>query len=79
MVLLKYELLRYEYNEYINEFLNTVSLNFLQPYITKLTNIIDLPWLKTYLLTYMTEPHSRNIIHKITDHLPNFFIINMKN
>ena len=35
-----HDLLKYKHNEYINEFLDTISSNFLQPYITKSKRIV---------------------------------------
>ena len=74
-----YDLLKYEHNIYINEFLNTMSSNFLQQCLTKPTRIVkyNRPSLvdNTFVNIYDKEIHSGNIIDKITDHLPNFVII----
>ena len=56
-----------------------MSSNFLQPCITKPTRTVkyNRPSLvdNIFVNIYDKEIHSRNIIEKITDHLPNFVII----
>ena len=79
-----YDLLKYEHNKYINEFLNTMSSNFLQPCITKPTRIVkyNRPSMvdNIFVNIYDKGIHSGNIIDKITDHLPNFVVIkNLRN
>ena len=71
-----YDLLKYEHNEYINEFLNTMSSNFLQPCNTKPTRIVNYnrPSLvdNIFVNIYDKQIHSGNIIDKIANHLQNF-------
>ena len=79
-----YDLLKHEYNDHINEFLNTITSTFLQPCITEPTRIIqgNRPSLVDNIFTniFNKELYSGNILDKITDHLPNFLIIkNIKN
>ena len=69
-----HDLLKYEHNEYINEFLHTISSNCLQPCITKPERIVkyNRPSLvdNIFVNIYDKEIHSGNIIDKITGHLP---------
>ena len=75
-----HDLLKYEHNEYINEFIDTISSHFLQPCITtKPTRIVkyNRPSLvyNIFVNIYDEKIHSGNIIDKITGHLPNLVII----
>ena len=84
MVLFNYDLLKYEYIEYINEFLNTMSSYFLQSCIIKPTRIVKYNRHSLvdsiFVNIYDKEIHSGNIADKIIDLLPNFVIIkNMRN
>ena len=79
-----HNLLKHEHNEYINEFLNTVSSHFLQPCITKPTRIVkyNRPSLvdNIFVNIYNKEIDSGNIIDKINGHLSNVVVIrSMKN
>ena len=60
------DILKYEHNKYINEFLNTMSSKFLQPCITKPTRIMkyNRPSLvdNIFVNIYDKEIHSGNII-----------------
>ena len=62
-----YDLLRREQVSYANEFLNNMYSNFLQPCITEPTRVLDKnrPTLTANILAT-----------SLTDHLPNFLIIN---
>ena len=84
MVIFNYDLLKYEYIEYINEFLNTMSSHFLQSCIIKPTRIVKYNRHSLvdsiFVNIYDKEIHSGNIADKIIDLLPNFVIIkNMRN
>ena len=76
---LKYDILKYEQNPVINEFLILMYSNFFQPYILEPTSValncrqslID----KIYVNTYDKTIHSGNFLDKVTDHMPNFCII----
>ena len=84
MVIFNYDLLKYEYIAYINEFLNTMSSYFLQSCIIKPTRIVKYNRHSLvdsiFVNIYDKEIHSGNIADKIIDLLPNFVIIkNMRN
>ena len=79
-----YDLLKHEYNDHINELLNTMTSNFLQPCLTEPTRIIqgNRPSIVDNIFTniFDKELYRGNLLDKITDHLPNFLIIkNIKN
>ena len=71
--------MKYEHNKYINEFLNAISSNFLQPCITEPTRIVkyNRPSLvdNIFVNIYDKKIQGGNIIDKIPDHLPHFAII----
>ena len=76
---LNYDILKYEHNPIINEFLNLMYSNFFQPCILEPTRVVlnSRPSLidNIYVNTYDKTIHSGNSLDKVTDHMPNFCII----
>ena len=72
-----YNLLKYECNEYTNEFINMIG-NFFQPCILEPTRIVSNaePSLINNIFINSLEKivTSGNLIEKISDHMPNFII-----
>ena len=74
-----YDILKYEHKPVINEFLNLMYSNFLQPCILEptrvvlnsRTSLID----NIYINTYDKTIHFGNFLDKVTNHMPNFCII----
>ena len=75
-----YHLLRHEQIPCVNEFLNTMYSNFLQPCITQPTRALgkSRPTLidSIFVNTYDKQLFAGNLLDKVSDHLPNFLIIN---
>ena len=72
-----YDILKYEHNPVINEFLNLMYSNFFQSCILEITRV-ELhcqPSLIDIINTYDKTIHSGNFLDKVTDHIPNFCII----
>ena len=72
-------LLNYESHQLTEEFLNDLRLHCFQPYILQPTRITDHSATlidNIYLNSIEHYPVSGNLIFDITDHLPNFLIIN---
>ena len=73
-----YNLLNYDKNESIKEFLDLMLSHFCQPHIVYPTRIVDnaRPTLidNIFLNTIENNPISGNLTFKITDHMPNFLI-----
>ena len=71
-----YDILKYEYNKYINDFLNIMYFNFLQPCIREPIRIVgnNRPALinNIFINTYNKNVNSGNVV---SDHMPNFVII----
>ena len=78
-----YDILKYEYNKYINDFFNIMYSNILQLCITEPTRIVgnNRPALiyNIFINTYNKNVNSGNIKEKVSDHMPNFVIIREKN
>ena len=78
-----YHILKYEYNNFSARFLNLMYSNFLQPCITEPTQIVpgNRPSLvdNTFINNIDKNLHSGNLLDKLTDHLPNFVIIENMN
>ena len=74
-----YDLLKHEFNAYINEFINIMPFSFLPPCITKPTGTVCYNRLflvdNTFVNVYDKTIFSENVLDKITDHLLNFIII----
>ena len=74
-----YDILQYEHNPVINEFLNFIysiffELRILEPLRVVLNSrpsLIDNIYINTYDITI----HSGKFLNKVTDHIPNFCII----
>ena len=75
-----YDLLTMEKNEYTFDFINTMYSNFLQPSIIEPSRVVtnNRPTLidNIFLNVIDKEIYSGNFIAKISDHMPNFVIIN---
>ena len=75
-----YDLLRHEQIPYVNEFLNTMYSNFLQTSITQPTRALgkSMPTFidNIFVNTYDKKLFAGNFLDKVSDHLPNFLIIN---
>ena len=75
-----FDLLKYDYNNLTNDFLSIMYSNFFQPCILEPTRITsnNRPSLldNIFINTHDKEVYSGNIIDKISDHMPNFAIIN---
>ena len=75
-----FDLLKYDYNNLTNDFLSIMYSNFFQPCILEPTRITsnNRPSLldNIFINTHDKEVYSGNIIDKISDHIPNFAIIN---
>ena len=71
-----YDILKYEHNPVINEFLNFMYSNFFQPCILEQTRVVlnSQPSLidNIYINTYDKTIYSGNFLDKVTDHMPNF-------
>ncbi len=76
------DLLAFESKHIVEEFLNTVFANFLQPLILKPTRIIEnqKPSLidNIFINSVDINAWSGNLIAKISDHMPNFLILDKK-
>ena len=76
-----FDLLKYDYNNLTNYFLSMMYSNFFQPCILEPTRITsnNRPSLldNTFINTHDKDVYSGNIIDKISDHMPNFAIINI--
>ena len=74
-----YNLLNHEYNNYIKNFVDIIYSHFFQPCITEPTRILgrNKPCLinDIFISTCTKSLNAGNIINKISDHLPNFLII----
>ena len=74
-----YNLLNYHKNPYTNEFINTMHINYFQPCILEPTRIVQgqKPSLIDNIFINCVTKHvtSGNIYNKISDHMPNFAII----
>ena len=74
-----YDILKFEFNKTIANFLNLMYSNFLQPTILEPTRIVsnNRPSLidNIFINTYDKPIHSGNFINKISDHMPNFVIV----
>ena len=74
-----YDILKYEHNPIINEFINLMYSNFFQSCILELTRVVlnSRPSLieNIYINTYDKTIHGGNFLEKVTDHMPNFCII----
>ena len=71
-------LLNYDNHVKTNEFLNTMNSNFLLPYIHQPTRITDKSATvidNIYANTLNYNSLSGNIVSKISDHLPQFLIV----
>ena len=74
-----YDLLKHEFNKHINEFINIMSSSFLQTCITKppkkkkknRPSLVE----DIFLNIFDKIIFSGNLLHKITEYLPNFIII----
>ena len=75
-----FDLLKYDYNNLTNDFLTIMCSNFFQLCMLEPTRITssDRPSLldNIFINTHDKEVYSGNIIDKISDHMPNFAIIN---
>ena len=75
-----YDLLRQAQIPYVNEFLNTMYSNFLQPCITQPTRALGKrrPTLidNIFVNTYDKQLFAGNLLDKVSVDLPNFIIIN---
>ena len=76
---LNYDILKYDFNKTIANFLNLMYSNFLQPFILAPTRIVgnSRPSLidNIFINTYDKPILSGNFINKISDHMPNFAIV----
>ena len=76
---LNYDILKYDFNKTIANFLNLMYSNFLQPFILAPTRIVgnSRPSLidNIFINTYDKPILSGNFINKISDHMPNFTIV----
>ena len=74
-----YDILKYEQNPVINEFLNLMYSNFFKPCILEPTRVVlnSLPSLidNIYINTYDKAIYSGNFLDKVIDHMPTFCII----
>ena len=74
-----FDILKYDYNNLINDFLSIIYSKFIQPCILEPTRItlnnrtslVD----HIFIDTHNKEVYSGNIIDTISDHMPNFAII----
>lgn len=74
-----FNLLNYENHYHTEEFLNTLNSNFFEPHITKPTRVTDHTSTLIDNIFFNSIDYdctSGNIIYNISDHLPNFLIIN---
>ena len=74
-----YDILKYEYNSIINDFINLMYSHFLQPFILEPTRIVNNNR-SSLLDNIFTNTHNKtlnsgNLSDKISDHMPNFLII----
>ena len=73
-----YDILQYEHNPVINEFLNFIYSNFFELRILEPLRVVlnSRPSLidKIYINTYDITIHSGKFLNKVTDHMPNFCI-----
>ena len=74
-----FDILKYDYNNLINDFLSIIYSNFIQPCILEPTGITlnNRPSLvdNIFIKTHNKEVYSGNIIDTISDHMPNYAII----
>ena len=74
-----YDLLSIEKNEYAYDFINSMFSNFFQPCILEPTRIVgnNRPTLidNIFINTIEKEIYSGNLISKLSDHMPNFIIV----
>ena len=73
------DLLNYESHHFTEEFINTLNTYFFEPHILKPTRvtIYSATLIDNYFLNSSDfKTFSYNIIYDLTDHLPNFLIIN---
>lgn len=73
------DLLKYETHNGTDEFINTLGTSFFQPHILQPTRITDhtatlIDNIFFNSMDYFTL--SGNLVYDVTDHLPNFLIIN---
>ena len=77
---INFDLLKYDYKNLTYDFLSIMYSNFFQPCILEPTRITsnNRPSLldNTFINTHDKDVYSGNIIDKISDHMPNFAIIN---
>ena len=73
-----YDILKYEHNPVINEFLNLMYSNLFQSRILEPARVVlnSQPSLidNIYINTCEKTIHSGHFLHKVTDHMPNFCI-----
>ena len=74
-----YNLLKFDSSDEVNDFISLISTQLLQPHILAPTRIVsgNKPSLVDNIFMNLTEKHttSGNLLDKISDHLPNFLII----
>ena len=74
-----YDILKYEHNNIINDFINLMYSHFLHPCILEPTRIVshNRPSLldNIFINIHNKIIHSGNLLDKISDHMPNFLII----
>ena len=73
------DLLKLESHSATDSFLNTLGSHFFQPYILQPTRITDHSATLIHDIFFNSIEHftiSGNIVHDLTDHLPNFIIFN---
>ena len=74
-----YDLLSYTKNERINDFVEIMYENLCQPCIIQPTRIVDKQkpsLIDNIFINSIENPISGNLLDKISDHFPNFIIIN---
>ena len=71
-----YDILKYEHNPIINEFLKLMCSIFFQQCILEPTRVVLNSWPSLidniHINTYDKTIHSDNFLDKVTDHMPNF-------
>ena len=74
-----YGLLSYTKNERINDFVEIMYENLCQPCVIQPTRIVDKQkpsLIDNIFINSIENPISGNLLDKISDHFPNFIIIN---
>ena len=72
-----YNLMKHEKNKYISEFLNFMTTNLFTPHIIRPTRFVEGQRPSLVDNIFVNDKHfiSGNLYNKISDHMPNFIII----